>query len=88
MPGALFKALNPVSAYAAKKTTLWADVNDRINGAIIPRDLDALEAWLDARELDVPSGWRDEFQELIDAKRAELRAEDIGQILQDRFDFL
>lgn len=90
--GVLLKALTPVSSYAAKGGksgggALWADLKDRIDGAMLPADLDEFEAWLDARPLDYPAAYREPLDELIEAKREELRAEDIGEILRDRFDF-
>lgn len=85
--GALLKALSATSSYAAKKTTLWDDLTDRIAGAILPADLDELERWLDQRPLDYPGAWREPLDELIERKREELAAEDIGSILMERFDF-
>jgi hypothetical protein len=85
--GRLLKELSPVSSYAAKKTDLWADIVDRINGAILLTDLDELLLWLDFHELDVPGPWLNPIYEMIDARRAELRAEDVGEILRERFDF-
>ena len=85
--GVLMKALSGTSSYAAKKTDQWADLKDRVDGAILMRDLDEFEAWLDARPLDYPAAYREPLDELIEAKREELRSEDIGQILRDRFDF-
>jgi hypothetical protein len=86
--GKLAQELLPASAYRAKQTTLWADVMDRIAGAITPRDLDDLLAWLDFHELQVPAGWWNEIHPLIEARREELRSEEVGQILLWRFDFL
>jgi hypothetical protein len=85
--GKLADALAPQSSYAAKKTPLWDDVTDRIAGAILVADLDEVEAWLEFNELLIPWAWRPVLAELIEKKRDELAAEDIGQILRDRFDF-
>lgn len=85
--GRLLDALKPISSYAAKKTELWPELCDRIAGAIVPGDLDAVAAWIEFHELDVPGSWREPLDELIEKRRDELAAEDIGQILQDRFDF-
>lgn len=85
--GKLADALAPVSSYAAKKTSLWPDLVDRINGAMLPSDLDELTAWLEFNELAVPYSWRESLAELVDKRRDELAAEDVGQILRDRFDF-
>lgn len=85
--GELLKRLTPVSAYRARKTGLWDELKDRVDGALIPSDLDALMIWLDVHELEIPGPWVEEVQELIDVKRAELRAEDIGEIIRERFDF-
>lgn len=87
--GMLAKALEPPSAYSVKKDRpgLWDDLVDRINGAILPAQLDEFEAELDARPLDLPGGWRGHLDELIEKKREELASEDIGNILRDRYDF-
>jgi hypothetical protein len=85
--GKLADALAPVSSYAAKKTTLWADVTDRIAGALLMIDLAEIELWLELHEHEVPFSWRESLAELIDKRRDELKAEDIGEILRDRFDF-
>jgi hypothetical protein len=85
--GALLKALSPVSSYAAKKTDLWADIQDRIDGALFPAMLDEVEQWLRDNELNVPIKWHEPIADLIERRREELRSEDIGQILLDRYDF-
>jgi hypothetical protein len=91
--GLLLKSLSPPSSYAAKggkdpgSVDLWADLKDRVNGALLMADLDAFVDWLDARPLDYPAAYREPLDELIEAKREELRAEDIGLIVRDRFDF-
>jgi hypothetical protein len=90
--GILSKALNGMSSYAAKGGrdgggTLWADLKDRIDGAMFLSDLDEFEAWLDARPLDYPAAYREPLDELIEARRAEIRAEDIGEIMLDKYDF-
>lgn len=85
--GKLADALAPQSSYAAKKTSLWSDVTDRIDGAIVPADLDAVELWLNLNELQVPWAWREPLAELIEKRREALAAEDIDQIIRDRWDF-
>lgn len=90
--GTLLKALSAPSSYAAKGGkngggTLWADLKDRVDGCILMSQLDEFEAWLDARPLEYPAAYREPLDELIELKREELKAEDIGQIMRDRFDF-
>lgn len=85
--GKLLDALSPVSSYSAKKTTLWADLTDRIAGAIVPADLDELESWMELNELAIPYSWRESLAELIEKRRDELRDEDISGIIFDKFDF-
>ena len=90
--GILAKTLSPVSSYAAKggksgSGTLWADLKDRVDGAILLSDLDEFETWLDAYPLAYPAAYREPLEELVEAKREELRAEDVGAILRERFDF-
>lgn len=91
--GILLKTLSQPSAYGVKKAAatggadLWGEVTDRIAGAMFARQLDEIEEWLDARPLEYPAGWDTEFRDLIEAKREEIAAEDIGGILRDRYDF-
>ena len=85
--GKLLEALSRPSSYRAKKTDIWGDIIDRIEGALLPRDLDDIETWLLAHELDIPGAWEPEIAELLEKRRDELQAEDVGQILRDRFDF-
>ena len=85
--GKLADALAPQSSYAAKKTSLWPDLTDRIAGALLMIDLAEIELWLELHEQEVPWSWRESLAELIDKRRDELAAEDIGSILRDRFDF-
>lgn len=90
--GILAKSLAPPSSYAAKGGkngggTLWADLKDRVDGAMLPRDLDEFEEWLDAYPLEYPAAYREPLDELIELKREELAAESVGSTLRDRFDF-
>lgn len=85
--GKLADALAPQSSYAAKKTSLWPDLTDRINGALLMIDLTEIELWLELHELEVPWPWREPLAELIAKRRDELEAEDVGAILRERFDF-
>ena len=85
--GILAKALSPSSSYAAKKTPLWEEIQDRIDGALFPRQLDEVEWWLECIELQVPRSWVEPIEELIEKRRVELRDEDITNILRDKYDF-
>lgn len=85
--GKLTDALAPQSSYAAKKTPLWDDLTDRINGAILMADLEGVAAWIEFNELLIPWAWRPVLAELLEKRRDALASEDIGQILLDRFDF-
>ncbi len=85
--GVINDALKRPSAYGAKKTTLYEDVKDRIDGVILKSQLIEVEAWLDSIEHTLPAGWRDAFEDQLILKREELEAEDIGNILRERFDF-
>lgn len=85
--GKLLDAMKPVSSYAAKKTDLWPDLCDRIAGALLMIDLTEIELWLELHELEVPGAWREPLADLIDKRRDELRAEDIGEIVRARYDF-
>lgn len=87
MKDALLKALSAPSAYAVKKTSLFADVKDRIDGAIIPQDLDDVERWLDANDHTFPGSWREHFDEMIEIARERLAADEVGGILRDKWDF-
>jgi hypothetical protein len=87
--GILAKALEAPSAYSVKRDQpgLWADLIDRIDGAIVPAQLDEFEAWLEQRPLDLPGAWNSPLRDRIERRREELAEEDIGYILRDRFDF-
>lgn len=85
--GILAKAVSSPSSHAAKKTDQWADLKDRIDGALLPAQLDEFEAWLDAYPLNYPAAYREPLDELIEARREELAAEDIGEIVRQKWDF-
>lgn len=85
--GKLTDALAPQSSYAAKKTSLWDDLTDRIAGAIVTGDLAEVELWMELNELLIPWPWREPLRDLIERRREELKAEDIGEIVRDRYDF-
>jgi hypothetical protein len=87
--GMILTACSPPSAYSVKRDRpdLWADLVDRIEGALTDSDLREFEAWLDFRPLDLPGGWSELLEERIEKRREELRDEDIPRILLDRYDF-
>jgi len=85
--GALLKALTPPSAYSAKQTDIWDEIQDRIDGALYPAALADVEAWIEANELNIPEKWHEPIEELIEKRYAELKEEDISQILLNRHDF-
>jgi hypothetical protein len=85
--GVLKQALTPPTAYAAKKTNIWEEVQDRIDGAMFPAQLALVEAWITENELNIPEKWHEPISELIEKRYAELETEDISQILRDRWDF-
>lgn len=85
--GLISKTLSPPSSYASKKTDQWSELKDRIDAALLPADLDAFEAWLDAYPLEYPAAYREPLDELIETRREELRAEDIGEIVRTKWDF-
>lgn len=85
--GAIKKALSPVSAYSQRSTALWQDMLDRLSDAVLPDDIDAFEAWVDANVLSIPVGWVEPLHELAEKRREEIAAEDVGSIMRERFDF-
>jgi len=85
--GALTKALSPQSSHAAKKSGLWDELTDELEGCMYPAMVDAFEAKLSAIELQIPGAWHEPLADLIEKKREALAAEDIGQIVRTRFDF-
>jgi hypothetical protein len=85
--GKLLEALTRPSAYRAKKTDVWETITDRIAGAMYPAQLREVEDWIAANELSIPDGWLEPIEELIEKRRDEIQAEDISQIMRDRFDF-
>jgi len=88
-PNAFAASLLPPSAYSVKrdKPDLWPTLVDEVMGALYPAQLDEIQARLDFRPLDLPGGWYDELQEIIQQKREELGSEDLMQIMRDRCDF-
>lgn len=87
MPGMLAKALSPVSAYAARKTDLWPDLMDRLAGCMFAEAVDAFEEHVMSLGLAIPEHWRELIDEEVEKRREEIKAEDIAQIMRDRFDF-
>jgi hypothetical protein len=85
--GVLAKALSRPSSYSAKKTDVWSEVSDRIAGAMFQTDLDEVERWLAANPMIWPAAWDEPVLELIEKRREELAAEDVGAIVRDRYDF-
>ena len=85
--GLLSKALAPPSAHSLKKTDFFADIKDRIDGAMFERELDDVEQWLDDNDHLYPAAWRESFADMIELQRDAIRSEDVGVILRDRFDF-
>lgn len=85
--GILAKALAPPSAFSLKKTDFFAEVKDRIDGALLPQDLDEVVRWLDANDHLYPAAWREPFDDMIEVQRESIDAEDVGSILRERFDF-
>jgi hypothetical protein len=86
-PGALAQALTRPTAYRARQTDIWDQVTDRLAGCLTARDVDEFLVWVDFHELAIPEQWSDEIDALVERRREELAAEDIGQILLERFDF-
>lgn len=85
--GALSKALSPQSTYAAKKTGLWEELMDELDGCMFPAMVDEFEARCALRGLAIPGAYEEPLADAIEAKRDELRAEDIGLIVREKYDF-
>lgn len=85
--GILADSFKRPSAHSVKKTDLYAEVKDRIDAVMLKSQLAEVEEYLDANDHTFPSGWRDAFDNMLELKREELAAEDIGAIVRDRFDF-
>ena len=85
--GILAKALAPPSASSVKKSGLFEDIKDRIDGALLPQDLDEVVRWLDANDHLYPAAWRDPFDNMVELRREEIDAEDVGSILRSKWDF-
>lgn len=85
--GLLAKTLSPSSSYAAKKSGLWEDLMDELAGCLFPAAVDDFEERCRARGLEIPGAYEDPLADAIEARREELRSEDIGTIIRDRFDF-
>lgn len=85
--GILAKALSGPTAHALKKTDFYAEVKDRIDGALLYADLAAIEDWLEANDHLYPGAWRESFENMLILKREEIEAEDVGSILRAKWDF-
>ena len=85
--GKLLDALTPPSPYRAKQTGIWEEIVDRVQGALTRQMLADVDTWILQHELQIPRSWADDILELMDKRLDEIEAEDIGQILRDRFDF-
>lgn len=85
--GLLAKTLSPQSSYAAKKTGLWEELMDELAGCMFPAAVDEFETRCALRGLEIPGAYEDHLDDAIEARREELKAEDIGTIIRDRFDF-
>jgi hypothetical protein len=86
-PGILARSLNPPSAYAARQTGIWDEITDRIAGALTPEMLADVGGWLLLHDLQIPTMWEEPITEMMEKRAAEIEAEEIGQILRERFDF-
>lgn len=85
--GILAKTLAGPTAAAAKRSGVYEDVKDRIDGAIVPQDLDEVARWLDANDHTFPPAWRESFDDMIEIARERLAEDDVSQIMRRNFDF-
>lgn len=85
--GILAKALSPPTAHALKKTDWFAEVKDRIDGAMLRSDLEAIDRWLDENDHTYPTYWRGRLNDMIELKREEIDADEVGSILRAKWDF-
>lgn len=85
--GILAKALSNVSSRAAKNDGLWNELMDRLTDCVMPRDVDAVQQWIDENPLSIPAPWHEPLAEVIAARRKEIDEEDVSAIMSSRFDF-
>ena len=85
--GRLLDALTRPTAYRAKQTDIWDQIMGRIDAAMTYRDLEDVEGWLLGQTLNIPSPWEEHIVEALEKRREEIKAEDIGLVLRDRYDF-
>lgn len=85
--GLLRDSLTTKSAYGAKRTGLWEQLEDEVAGAMWPGALDAIWERYEARPQDLPGAWHEPLAELIEKRREELKAENITEIMRDRHNF-
>ena len=85
--GALSKALSPQSSAGAKRAGLWDEITDAVGGCLYLSRLLEVEEWIASIELQIPVGWREPIEEIIEKKRDELQDTDISKIIRDRYDF-
>lgn len=70
--GALNKAFAPPSSYAAKRTTLWADLTDELEGCLYLAAVVEFEARMALIEHTIPRAWVEPLVELIEKRREEI----------------
>lgn len=85
--GVLAKTLAPATSSAAKKADLWGELMDELSGCLFPSAVDDFEARCLARGLQIPPAYEEPLADAVEARREELKAEDVGAILRDRYDF-
>lgn len=85
--GIISDTFKPPSSAGAKKSGLWEELTDRLDGCFFAGMVDEFEAHLLAIDHQIPRPWREPLTDLIEAKREALAGEDVGQIVRENYDF-
>jgi hypothetical protein len=85
--GLINKALSAPSAYAAKKTPIWSDIMDMIDGCMFIDKLDEVREQIELMSDQFPPHWMEQVENQLILRREEILAEDIRGIMLDRYDF-
>lgn len=85
--GLLKKALEPPSSYSVNQTDRWAQLCAEVDGCVLPSQIEAFETWMAEYPLEIPGPYAEPLRERIEARRIEIGAEDITQIMLGKYDF-
>jgi mevalonate pyrophosphate decarboxylase len=88
--GALSDALSQPerpSAYAAKKTDIWAEIQAIIDFCVLPDDIARAREQIEGLSSQFPEHWWSSIDDQLEVQAELIRQDDIGRIMRDKFDF-